>query len=78
MVTIIEEMLPEDISKMIDLLSKELFKKENSKGIIDLEIHKEKGKICCPKCHSKNIKKNGKYKDRQTYKCKECNKNLMN
>lgn len=74
MVTIIEEMLPEDISKMIDLLSKELFKKENSKGIIDLEIHKEKGKICCPKCHSKNIKKNGKYKDRQTYKCKECNK----
>ena len=70
----VEKMLPDEILKMISLLTDELSKKEKSKGIIDLEIHKEKGEICCPNCHSKNIKKNGKYKDRQLYKCKDCNK----
>ena len=70
----VEKMLPDEILKMISLLTDELSKKEKSKGIIDLEIHKEKGEIFCPNCHSKNIKKNGKYKDRQLYKCKDCNK----
>ena len=70
----VEKMLPDEILKMISLLTDELSKKEKSKGIIDLEIHKEKGEICCPNCYSKNIKKNGKYKDRQLYKCKDCNK----
>ena len=67
----VKKMLPDEILKMISLLTAELSKKEKSKGIIDLEIHKEKGEICCPNCHSKNIKKNGKYKDRQLYKCKD-------
>ena len=70
----VEKMLPDEILKMISLLTDELSKKEKSKGIIDLEIHKEKGEICCPNCYSKNIKKNGKYKDRQLYKCKDCGK----
>ena len=74
MVVGLNEMLPEDIINTIRLLNEELLKKEKSKGIIDLEIHKEREKILCPKCHSKNIKKNGKYKGRQLYKCKDCNK----
>ena len=49
----VEKMLPDEILKMISLLTDELSKKEKSKGIIDLEIHKEKGEICCPNCHSK-------------------------
>lgn len=28
--------------------------------------------IWCIKCHSENIKKNGRYKDYQNYKCKNC------
>ncbi len=74
MIVGLDEMLPEDIINIIKLLNEELLKKEKSKGVIDLEIHKERGEILCPKCHSKNIKKNGKYKDRQLYKCKDCNK----
>lgn len=70
----LEKMLPEEIEKIITLLNNELLKKNGSKGIIDLEIHKEKGEICCPKCNGKDIKKNGKYKGRQLYKCKECNR----
>ena len=38
----VEKMLPDEILKMISLLTDELSKKEKSKGIIDLEIHKEK------------------------------------
>ena len=53
----IEEMLPEDIINTINILNNELLKKEKSKGIIDLEIHKEKGDICCPDCKNKSIKK---------------------
>jgi len=39
---------------------------------------KEVNKICCPKCKSKNFKKNGKRKTEnrgliQRYQCKECN-----
>lgn len=74
MIINLEEMLPEDIINTINLLNNELLKKENSKGIIDLEIHKEKADICCPDCKSKNIKKNGKYKEWQLYKCKDCNR----
>lgn len=70
----IEKMLPEELLELINKLSNELSKKENSKGIIDLEIHKEREIIYCPRCHSRLIKKNGKYKNRQLYKCKDCNK----
>ena len=28
----------------------------------------------CPHCHSNHIIKKGKYKNRQRYKCKDCNK----
>lgn len=70
----IEKMLPDEIEEIILLLTDELSKKESSKGIIDLEINREKGKVVCPHCHSDYIKKNGKYKNRQLYKCKNCNK----
>ena len=52
----VDKMLPDEIVKMISLLAGELSKKEKSKGVIDLEIHKEKGEVYCPCCHSKNIK----------------------
>lgn len=32
--------------------------------------------IVCPYCHSKNIIKNGKYKEKQRYICKTCRKNF--
>lgn len=30
--------------------------------------------ICCAKCHSQQVKKNGFYKDCQNYKCKNCSR----
>ena len=57
MIINIEEMLSEDIINTINILNNELLKKEKSKGIIDLEIHKEKGDICCPDCKNKILKK---------------------
>jgi transposase-like protein len=32
--------------------------------------------ICCPYCHSNNIIKNGRYKEKQRFICKICNKNF--
>lgn len=70
----LEALLPKEIEKVINKLQDILYQKEHSKGIIDLVIHKERNEVCCPKCGSTHIKKNGKYKDRQLYKCKNCNK----
>lgn len=69
----LESLLPRELENLIDKLSGILKQKEHSKGIIDLVIHKERENIFCPKCGSYHIKKNGKYKDRQLYKCKDCN-----
>ena len=69
-----ESLLPKELKTLINQLQSILKVKENSKGIIDQVIHKERKNVCCPNCKSINIKKNGKYKYRQLYKCKNCNK----
>lgn len=74
MIINLDEMLPSEIIDTINVLNNELEKKENSKGVIGLEVRNIKGNMCCPKCSSNNIKKNGKYMGRQLYKCKDCNK----
>lgn len=70
----LELLLPKELENIINKAQEILNKKENSKGIIDLVIHNERQNICCPKCKSINIKRNGKYKGRQLYKCKDCKK----
>lgn len=70
----LEKLLPKELEKAIEKLQVLLDHKKYSKGIIDLVIHKERKAICCPKCGSVYIKKNGKYKDRQLYRCKDCSK----
>ena len=74
MIDKLEALLPKELEKVINKLQDILIQKEHSKGIIDLVIHKERQDFYCPKCGSINIKKNGKYKNRQLYKCKDCNK----
>lgn len=74
MLEYVENLLPKELTKLIHNLQNILDEKENSKSIISLIIHKQRENISCPKCRSFNIKKNGKYKERQLYKCKECNK----
>src|SRR3989344_7541962 len=42
-------------------------------------VHSEKevgpmNSICCAKCHSQQVKKNGFYNDYQNYKCKNCDR----
>lgn len=74
MIIEIEKMLPEEIQNLISVLGNELVKKRESKTTIDLEVLRERKEVVCPYCNSKNIKKNGKYKDRQLYKCKDCKK----
>ena len=74
MIDKLELLLPKELEQLIDKLQDLLNQKEHSKGIIDLVIHKERQNVYCPKCGSTYIKKNGKYKNRQLYKCKDCNK----
>lgn len=69
-----KSLLPKELEKVIEELQDLLNQKQYSKNIIDLVIHKEREFVYCPKCGSIHIKKNGKYKDRQLYKCKDCNK----
>ena len=64
----------EEIRNIINKLNQKLDILEKSKKAICEMVLKEKGAICCPRCHSLNINKNGKYRDRQNYICKECNK----
>lgn len=70
----LENMLPKELEKTINELQIKLDEMKNSKSIISLVINKERNEVCCPKCHSYKIKKNGKYKGRQLYKCKGCKK----
>ena len=69
-----ENILPKELEKIISDLQIKLDNMKNSKSIVGLVINKERNDLCCPKCHSNQVKKNGKYKDRQLYKCKECKK----
>jgi|GEM_PF-3788073 len=70
----LELLLPKELENIINKAQEILNIKEHSKGIVDLVIHNERTNVCCPRCESTNIKKNGKYKNRQLYKCKDCNK----
>lgn len=70
----LEKLLPKELKQVIEKLQTLLEQKQHSKGIIDLVINKERKTICCPKCASNHVKKNGKYKGRQLYKCKDCKK----
>ena len=59
---------------LINELSNEI--RTNKYRKINLSIYKKDKGIAeeCPHCHSKHIIKKGKYKNRQRYKCKDCNK----
>ena len=70
----LDNLCPKEISKIIKKLNELLKKQESSKSIIGLVVKKEREKICCSECKSINIKKNGKYRGRQLYKCKDCGK----
>lgn len=74
MIEEVDNLLPKELEKIINKLQDILKKKEHSKGVIDLVIHKQRQNLRCPKCGSIHIKKNGKYKNRQLYKCKDCNR----
>ncbi len=64
----------DEIRNMINILNQKLELLENSKKAICDMVSKNKVINCCPKCHSININKNGTYKGRQCYICKDCNK----
>lgn len=68
----------EELRRIIKNLNNKLELLENSKNAICDMVLKERESICCPNCHSTNINKNGKYKQRQNYICKECNKKFNN
>lgn len=70
----LDNLCPKEINKIIKKLDELLKKQEASKSIIGLVVKKEKKEICCSNCNSINIKKNGKYKGKQLYKCKDCGK----
>lgn len=74
MLSQLELLLPKELVNIINRAKEILNIKEHSKGIIDLVIHNERQNTCCPRCKSTNIKKNGKYKNRQLYKCKDCSR----
>lgn len=74
MIDKLELLLPKELEKIINKLQDVLNQKEHSKGIIDLVINRQRRSEICPKCGSIYVKKNGKYKGRQLYKCKDCNK----
>lgn len=64
----------DELRKIIEELNNKLELLEASKKAIYNMVFKEKQILCCPKCGSININKNGKYNGRQNYICKDCNK----
>lgn len=64
----------DELREIIKELNNELEILEKSKKAIYNMVFKEKQKLCCPNCKSTNINKNGRYKNRQNYICKDCNK----
>ena len=67
-----------ELRNIIKFLNEKLEILEESKKAICEMVLKDKEVLYCPKCHSSNINKNGKYKERQTYICKDCNKKFNN
>lgn len=64
----------DELREIIKNLNSELELLEKSKKAVYNMVLKEKQVPYCPICGSTNINKNGKYKDRQNYICKDCNK----
>lgn len=62
--------LYEHLKKIVSLSSKH-HEKNNKKDVLSEET-------VCVHCKSKNIVKNGKYKDKQRYICKDCHKTFTN
>lgn len=70
----IYSLLPDEIKEIIKKLQEVLVEKEGSKNTIGEIADFERGKIVCPNCKKENIRKDGLYKGRQKYECKECGK----
>lgn len=71
----IYNLLPEEINEAIKKLTDALEVVKNRKNTNSKFVDNEKLNHECPRCHSKNIVKNGHDKNKvQTYKCKDCKK----
>lgn len=68
----------DELRNLIKNLNGKLEKLEGSKKAICSMVLKEKELLCCPSCHGTDINKNGKYKGRQNYICKNCKKKFNN
>lgn len=68
----------DELREIVKELNKKIELLEGSKKAICDMILKDKEVLCCPKCNSININKNGKYKGRQNYICSDCNKKFKN
>ena len=72
-----------DYEKILEIIKKlkDSAKRKLIKDIFILLVSKEKQNNCtelvCPHCNSKYIVKNGKNKDKQRYKCKNCRKSFI-
>lgn len=64
----------DELREIIEILNNKLELLEGSKKAICNMVLKEKELLCCTRCHGTNINKNGKYKERQNYICKDCHK----
>ncbi len=69
-----KNLLPKELKRLIKDLERTLDEQENSNSIIGKVIDNERKNICCPNCHGTEIVKDGLYKGRQKFKCKQCNK----
>ena len=68
-----DNILPDEIEKIIEFLNKILSAKLTDKSTISKLVHRENNDHHCPYCKSNNIVKNGhSEKGKQRYKCKDC------
>ncbi len=70
----IDNLLPNELKELIDKLRLKLNDEENSKDTIAKIADREKSQNICPKCGKAHVVKDGLYKGRQKYKCKNCGK----
>ena len=70
----IDNLLPNELKELIDKLKLKLNDDENSKNTIAKIADRERQKNTCPKCGKSHVVKDGLYKGRQKYKCKDCGK----
>ena len=63
----------DELRKMVAFLKEKIELLESSKKALYDLLFKEHRPVC-PKCHSTSINRNGKYKGKQNYICKECKK----